>query len=153
MPIVLYNLTSIHWIMDDIRLDMGTREQYVKNRAIILMIRLQVYEGTEKRKKEGLPRNKQNSSRHGELGLQFFEFRLIGLLICRFARFHAARTHGGVHWYMICAHESLVESVLFELLQLCFEFILRAGVCGDALAPPPTSEQENCVPRQARDQR
>ncbi len=36
------DLTSIHWIMDDIRPDMGTREQYMKNRAV--MIRLQVYE-------------------------------------------------------------------------------------------------------------
>jgi hypothetical protein len=33
------DLTSIRWIMDDIRPDMGTREQYMKNRAV--MIRLQ----------------------------------------------------------------------------------------------------------------
>ena len=43
--IVLYkkkrkNLTSIRWIMNDIRPDMGKREQYMKNRAV------QVYERT-----------------------------------------------------------------------------------------------------------
>ena len=41
----------------------------------------------------------------------------------------------GVNWCVICAHKSLVEGVLLELLELRFEFVLRAGVCGDALAP------------------
>lgn len=47
--IVLYkkkDLTSIRWIMDDIKPDIGTREQYMKNRAV--MIRLQVYERRER---------------------------------------------------------------------------------------------------------
>ena len=49
-----------------------------------------------------------------------------------------AGTRRGVNWCVLCTHESLVESVLLELLELRFEFVLRAGVCGNALAQQPT---------------
>ena len=110
---------------------MGTREQYM------VMIRLQVYERRKEQvKRGGRVCHQTSSSRHGESSLQFLEFRILGLLCRRMACLDVACTRRGVNWCMLCAHESLVESVLLELLELRFEFVLRAGVCGNVLARP-----------------
>lgn len=110
---------------------MGTREQYM------VMIRLQVYERRKEQvKRGGRVCHQTSSSRHGESSLQFLEFRILGLLCRRMACLDVACTRRGVNWCMLCAHESLVESVLLELLELRFEFVLRAGVCGNVLTRP-----------------
>ena len=40
----------------------------------------------------------------------------------------AARTRWGVHWHMICVHESFVEVLLLELRQLCLEIVLQVKI-------------------------